>query len=141
MEPVTLTLGAIAAGLVAKAAERAGDRAVEGGENVLRRLVSRVRERFGDDEPAARALALVERTPDDGASVKALAARIAEHATVDPDFRRDLDALVQRAGAEGIDVDAVRQIASGDGNVQIAGLSESQVGVSYGTPPPDRRTG
>lgn len=140
MEPVSLTLGAIAAGLVAKAGERASERAVDGGEHAVRRLVGRLRKRFSEDAPAARALALVEQAPDDEASVGQLAAYIAQHATVDPGFRCDVEALVGQARAEGVAVDAVQQTASGEGNVQIAGLSESHVSVSYGTPPPGHRT-
>src|SRR3954465_8236788 len=66
VEPVSLTLGAIVAGLVAKAAERASERAVEGGEGVLGRLVAALRARFSGvaDAPAGEALARVQEVPD-----------------------------------------------------------------------------
>jgi hypothetical protein len=58
VEPVWLTLGAIAASLVAKAADKTADRAVEGGAGVRRgRLVGWLRDRFSKDEDEARATA------------------------------------------------------------------------------------
>ena len=139
MEPVSLTLGAIVAGLVAKAGERASERAVDGSEDAVRRLVGRLRQRFSDDAPAAGALALVEQEPDGTSSIAHLAAHVDQHAA-DPGFRRELEALVAQARAKGAAVDAVQQTASGGRNVQIAEVAGSQVSVSYGTPLPDHPT-
>jgi hypothetical protein len=134
MEP--LTLGVIVAALVAKAGERATERAVDGGEGVLRRLVARLRVRFSGDEAAAGALALVERVPDSTSLVGELAAWIDRYATADQGFRSELESLVSEARSEGVNVNVIEQSASGDRNVQVAGLSDSQVSVSYGSPLP-----
>lgn len=46
VEPVSFTLGAVAAALVAEAMNKTAEQAVEGGAGVLRRLVAWLRKRF-----------------------------------------------------------------------------------------------
>jgi hypothetical protein len=142
VEPVSLSLGAIVAALVAKGVERAADDAVEGGEGMLRRLVAALRERFAGagDEPAREALTRVQDAPDSPSRVKALAAVIDQRARDDLELRGELEALVAQARGGGVNVEKISQAAWGDQNVQAAGLVDSEVNVSYGSPPP-RRSG
>lgn len=138
VEPVSLTLGAIVAALVARAAERAADDAVEGGESVLRRLVAALRARFSGaaDRAAGDALARVQEVPDSPSRVRALGAVIDERVEGDAGLRSELEALVAQARGAGVDVERISQVAWGDQNVQAAGLVDSEVNVSYGSPPP-----
>ena len=138
VEPVPLSLGAIVATLVAKAAERAGDDAVEGGEHVLRRMVAALRARFSGagDEPAGAALERVQEVPDSPSRVATLAAVIDERAQRDAQLRSELEALVAQARGSGVDVGAISQTVFGDQNVQTAGMVDSQVNVTYGPAEP-----
>ena len=140
MDPVSLTLGGVVAGLVAKAVDATGDRLVGGAVAVVGRLVSRLRARFGDvsDEAGAAALAGVEEVPDSPSRVGVLAEAV-DRLAADPGFRAELEALVSDARDAGVDVGAITQTAWGDRNVQIGGVSDSQIDVNYGTSPsPDR---
>lgn len=102
MEPVSMTLGAIAAAVLAKAQERAADRTIDGGESVVRRLASWLRASFADsdDEAANHALGLVERVPGSPSSVDALAVVLDNRAAGDAEFRGRLAALVDEARSD-----------------------------------------
>jgi hypothetical protein len=138
MEPVSLTLGAIAALLVAKAEDKVAERAVQDGAGVLRRLVGWLRDRFtGDkDEAGARALARVEDAPDSPARIRELADVLDQRAGTDAEFRAALEALVAEARSAGVNVGSITQTAQGDQNVQSAGLVGSDIRVTYGQSPP-----
>jgi len=60
---------------------------------------------------------------------------IAALAQRDEEFRTELERLIGDARQAGIKVD-ISQTAIGDQNVQAAGLVDSEVHVSYGSPPP-----
>jgi hypothetical protein len=95
VEPVSVTLGAIAAAVFAKAQDRVAQGAVEGGEGVARRLAAWLRARFSDDEVGRAALARVERAPSDRSEMDALADVIDGCAQDDTDtFRAELVELV-----------------------------------------------
>jgi hypothetical protein len=130
VEPVTL--GVIVAALIAKTAERATDRTVEGGESALRRLAGALRERFSGakDDEAQRALELVEAAPDSARSREALATVIDDRAVRDPALRSELEELVAQARAAGVDIRVI-----GDQNVIATDVVASQIHVSYGRPP------
>ena len=66
VEPVSLTLGAIAAALVAKATEKTAEAAVDGGAGALSGIVAWLRKRFSgpEDNQGATALARIEDAPD-----------------------------------------------------------------------------
>ncbi len=140
VEPVSLTLGAVAAALVAKAVDRAEDTAVDDGAGVLGRVVGLLRERFSGrgDEPGSTALGRVEDAPDSPARVRELAVAVDQAVAADPVLRSGLEALVSEARRAGIDVESISQTAWGNQNVQTAGLVNSEVNVSYGSPPPAR---
>lgn len=137
MEPVSLTLGAIAAALVAKATDKATERAVEGGEGALARLVGWLRRRFSDDDQhddAHTALTRLEEVPDSPSRLQALAGVIDGRAEADPGFRAELEALVKQAHAAGMDVGTIVQTAWGDQNVQIGGVQGSSITVTQQPP-------
>jgi hypothetical protein len=124
MEPVSLTVGAIAAALIAKLIDRTADATVTKGETVLRRLLESVRAHFlaGGDSEALDTLELVERAPDSQRQLSELARAIDRHAT-DEAFRGELENLIEQAKASGVTVKQTSQVAHGDGNVQIADIS------------------
>src|SRR4051812_113523 len=128
VEPVSLSLGAIVAALVAKAVGRAADDAVEGCESMLRRLVAALRERFAGagDEPAREALTRVQEAPDSPSRVEALAREIDQRAQTDRELRSELEALVAQARRGGVNVEQISQSAWGDQNAQAAGLVDSE---------------
>gem|GEM_PF-6129079 len=58
-------------------------------------------------------------------------------AEADPEFKSQLQRLVDDAKQQkGLQVGSITQSASGDKNVQNAGIQGSSINVSYGTPPP-----
>jgi len=136
VEPVTV--GVIAAALVAKALDRAEDDAVDAGEGALRRLIAFLRHRFSHDVEAATstALARVEDAPDNLSQVQELAAAIDRVAELDPAFRSALEGLIAEGRRSGVDVGTIVQTAKGHQNVQIAGVADSEVHMSFGQPPP-----
>jgi hypothetical protein len=141
-DPVSLTLGGVVAGLVAKAVDSAGDRVVAGAAGVLGRLVDRVRARFRerDDASGMQALERVVDAPDSPSRLTALAAAVDGQA-VDDGFRAELEVLIAETQRSGVDVASVVQTAWGNQNVQIGGVTGSEIQVTYGSPqvpPPDR---
>jgi hypothetical protein len=138
MEPVTL--GVIAAALVAKALSRAEGKALDEGEAALGRGVGALRRRFSgaNDREGTKALELVELAPDSPKLVGELANLLDERAAGHPDFRGALEALVKDARAAGVDVNAVRQGATGEQIVQTAQVEGSQITVNFGTEPGGR---
>ena len=143
VDPVSL--GAITTGLIVKAVDRAEDDALDAGSGALRRLLGFLRDRFSHDvdAPASTALARVEDAPDSPSRRQELAAAIAALAQRDEEFHTELERLIGEARQAGIEVGS-SQTATGDQNVQAAGLIDSEVHVSYGSPPPappDHSTG
>ncbi len=140
VEPVSLTLGTIAAALVTKATEEAAGRAVKSGAGALTSLVNWLRRRFSgaDEQQGVTALARVEEVPDSPSRLKELAEVLDRWAEADPEFHSELRSLVERAQASGVDVGSIAQTAWGDQNVQSAGVVSSEITVTYGQPPPAR---
>lgn len=135
MDPVTL--GAIVAALAARAADDGADKAVDQAGAALGRLVGWLRQRLTDDgdEAGAAALARVEEIPDSPSRVAVLAALVDQRAHDAKGFRNELERLVTEVKSAGVDVGSTDQKAIGDQNVQIAGVADSTVQVSYGTSP------
>jgi hypothetical protein len=138
VEPVSLTVGAVVAALVMKAAEKGGEELAEGASSVLGRVVGWLRARFSrtGDAEASAALAKVEEVPDSPSRVKALATVLDSRAEADPEFRAGLERFVDEAKAGGVEVKSITQTAFGDQNVQVADVQDSSVNVSYGGTPP-----
>jgi hypothetical protein len=138
MEPISLTVAAIVAAVAARAQDDVVDAVVEGGEGVLRRVVTRVRERFSGtaDADGTKALALVEEVPDSKRAVQLLAAAVDRHVVNEPAFANALEELAERARAGGVDVDSIILVALGDQAVQIAGVHSSTITVTHAAPAP-----
>ena len=102
MEPISMTLGAIAAAAFAKAQERAVGGVVDAGEGVLHRLVGWVRARLAGDGVAAGALERVQDAPDSPARVAALAALIDERAADDRVFADELTRLIEQVRGDAV---------------------------------------
>src|SRR5437870_8319925 len=142
MNPVTLTLGGVAAGLIAKAVDRTGDKTADAGWSVVGRLVGNIRRHFrehGDDADRA-AMARVEDPPASSKHLEVLAAAIDRHAGNEPELGAELQGLVDEAAKSNLDVGSMVQSAWGDHNVLIAGASGSTITIT-GSPPPIRRGG
>lgn len=137
VEPVSLTLGAIAAALVAKAADKTAEGAVEGAADALGRLVAWLRERFsGTEEPeGTTALVRVEEVPDSPSRLRDLADALDRRASIDEAFQFELKSFVDEAKAGGVDVGSIVQTAWGGQNVQNAGNVDSEINVTYGQSP------
>jgi hypothetical protein len=142
MEPVSLTLGAIVAVLVAKAEDKAAESGVDAAAGVVRRLAGWLRDRFSrdKDEAGASALARVADAPDSPSRIRELADVVDRRAESDSDFRTALETLVAEARSAGAEVGPITQTSWGNQNVQSAGVTDSEIHVSYGSPtsPPDR---
>jgi hypothetical protein len=137
MDPVTLTLGGVAAALIAKAVDKTGDKTADAGWAVIGRLVGRIRRHFREHGDAAdrAALARVEDPPASAKHLETLAAAIDRHAGSDPNLGAELQGLVDEAGKAGVDVGSIVQSAWGDHNIQIAGVSGSTISINPSPPP------
>ncbi len=131
---IELTLGALAAALVAKAVDRAQDKAVDQAQGVLGRLVELVRGRLSSSHEGGGSTALenVEEVADSPSRIEALARLLDEQADEEPGFRDELKALVEEARGAGVDVKSVVQVAYGDQSPQFANVSDSEINISYG---------
>lgn len=136
MEPITL--GVIVAALVAKALDRAEDEAVDRGVGIVQHAVDSLRGRFSQDgdQEAEQALERLTNVPDSPRLMRSFADLLDERAGRSPDLRVELEQLVEDAKSAGVDIGAITQTAVGDGNVQIAGVNNSQVDV--GRPRPSK---
>ena len=136
MEPVPLTIGAVVAALVLKAAEKSGEQATETAWAAVGKLVERVRRRFseGGDAQAVAALARVQDPPAGPSQLAALAAAVDRHAGEDADFATELQRLVRESESAGVKVQQVTQTAWGSQVSQIQDVSGSTVNVTFGKP-------
>lgn len=128
---IELALGAAAAALFVKALDRAGEKAVDQGEGVLRRLAELVRDRLSGDEEGSKALVRVEDVPDSPSRVEALAQLLNEWTKDDQEFRQELEAMVEEAKGSGIDVGSIAQATYG-AQSPVFGVVTGEVNVSYG---------
>ncbi len=138
MEPVSMTVGAVVAAFIVKAAEKTGEEAATGGWSVAGQLLERLRSHFrqrGDTE-AAGALARVEDPPVGERHLKALAEVIDRDASHDPQFAEELRRLIKEAEAGGVKLQQVTQSAWGEQIVQNQDISHSTVTVTFNKPQP-----
>ena len=139
VDPVTLSIGALAVAFVVKAVDKAGENVGEGLPATVGKIRDWLREQFSrkNEEASATALALVEAAPDSPSSLQALAGLIDCQAETDSVFKTELQELIAQAQTSGVDMDPVSQIAQGIDIVQIAHTKNSTVTVTQGgTPPP-----
>ncbi|TFB94828.1 MULTISPECIES: hypothetical protein [unclassified Cryobacterium] len=140
VDPVTL--GVVAAALVVKAAEKVGEKAVDGAANALEKMVVWLRKRFEGDKDAEAALKGVEEVPDSPSRAGALATVINQRADADEAFKSELAAWVKETKAAGVKTGDVSLIADhATGVVQNANVSDSTITVSYGNLPETGRRG
>ena len=130
MDPVTLTLGGIAAALVAKAAKAVGEGVAEGVSTALGKVVDLVRSRFAGDAPAEQSLAMVEQVQDSATLLTSLAEAIDRHASADAEFKKQLERAIEGTTDAGLDVGDVTQSVWGNANVQIANVTGSTITIS-----------
>ncbi len=133
MDPVSVSVGALAAALLAKAAERAGEQAVDAGAEALARFAAWLRRRLSG-RPEEKALEQVEEVPDSPKRVQALGEALDRHAAQDSGFAQELQAQIEQTRSAGVDVRSIAQNIVGDRNVQVADV-QGTVHVSYGDPP------
>ena len=139
VEPVSLTVGALVATLLTKAAEKSGENLIAAGKAAVGRLVGWLKDRFTQtgDEEESQALTWAEGAPDSPSRMRDLASVVDRRAATDPEFKSQLQQLVDDAQQQrGLQVGSITQSASGNQNVQTAGNQDTSVSVSYGTPPP-----
>ncbi len=131
MDPVTLSV--VVAALAAKVLDRAEDAAINEAGSALGRLLKAVRAKLSGGSPEdMAALAAVEAAPDSPKKIDGLAKALQRQATGDEAFLGELERLVGEVKAAGIDVESIVQSAVGDGNVQVAGVSGSNISIKTG---------
>lgn len=120
MDPESVSLGIVVAGLVAGVVDDAGQRLAVNAADLAGRLVERLRVSFDDvdDAEGARALARVEDAPDSPARLQALAEAI-DRLAVDASVRAELEAVVNEASLAGVDSPLVWQTVQGDRNIIV----------------------
>lgn len=133
MEPVSLSVGVIAAALLSKAAERTGEQVADAGAGALSRFTAWLRKRVSG-HPAETALERVQDAPDSPARVRALGEALDQHALESPNFAAELKAQIEQARAAGVEVKSIAQSVVGNQNVQVADV-QGAVTVTYGDPP------
>jgi hypothetical protein len=133
---VSLTVGAVVAALVLKAADKTGEQVAAGGLAAIGKLLERVRGRFRDrgDVSAESALARVQDPPAGPSQLAALAAAVDRHAGEDTAFAEELCRLVHEGESAGVDVQHVVQVAWGEQIVQNQDISHSTINVTFGQP-------
>jgi|GEM_PF-2832650 len=135
IDPVSLTLGGIVAGLVWKMVDTTGEAVAQGAIGAVTGLVERVREHLRGDPEGEAAMERVEDPPAAPAHLKALAESIDRHTFNDPGFARELEDLVAQARQGGANVESVVQSAWGNDNIQVANTSGSTITINR----PDQR--
>ena len=130
MDLESISLGMMAAPLIAKATERASEKVVDTASQGLATFTGWLRQRL-HGHPSATALAHVVEVPDSASLVRALADALDERAAADPGFAAELREHVEQARAAGVQVTSISQSAVGDANVQAANVQGS-VSVTYG---------
>jgi hypothetical protein len=130
VEPVSV--GVIVAALLAKALSRAEDGVIDSGVEVARKAIEALRERFsrvGDTE-AGLALDGLAETPDSERREKALATLLEERAGESAELRDELKTIIEQAEGAGMVIGSIEQVAEGDGNMQVGGISQSQININ-----------
>ena len=133
VEPVSMTVGVLAAAMLAKAAERTGEQAADAGAGALTRFVGWLRGRVAGKPAQALALEKVAEVPDSPSRVRALADALDALAESEPAFAQELRARIEQAKSGGVEVRSIAQNAVGDHIVQVAD-SQGSVSVNCGLP-------
>jgi hypothetical protein len=132
VEPVSV--GIVVAALIAKALDRAEDGIVDEAVRAANNAVGALRRLFAGDLEVERALESVVEVPDSGKKERALAAVLAERAERSDQLRAELQAVAGQLGAAGVRIGDIEQVSEGDGNVQNAGILNSQIDIRQNAP-------
>ena len=129
VEPISV--GVIVAALLAKALNRAEDGVIDSGVEVARKAIEALRQRFSrdGDAEAEQALDGLAETPDSERREEALATLLEERAARSTDLHEELKAIIEQAEDAGMVIGSIEQVAEGDGNVQLGGISSSQINI------------
>jgi hypothetical protein len=130
VEPISV--GVVVAALLAKALNRAEDGVVDGGFEVAQKAIERLRQRFsreGDTE-AAKALENLVDVPGGEGREKSLAALLEERAARSTELGNELKAIIEQGEEAGMAIGSIEQVAEGDGNSQVGGISNSEININ-----------
>lgn len=132
MDPLSLTLGGLVAGLIAHAFDSAGGELGSAAAGLASGFVDRLQAHFKsvDDDEAVAVLTRVVDPPVGPAQLEKLAGVLDTYAEQDLGFGRDLEALVRESEAAGLDIGAVSQVAWGNNNLQITGVTRSSINLN-----------
>lgn len=110
-----MNLGAASAALVARNAENMTQGTSGDETGVVNGLVGWLRRLVAADDPEVGGVALgrVEEAPDSHVRLHELAEVLNRRATADAGFRSDLEALINQARVEGVDISSITQLAWG----------------------------
>lgn len=138
VEPVSLTLGAFAVALSSKAAERAGEQAVEGIIVGGKAMVGRLRKLFADNEDAS-ANKMLAKIEEGGAGQETLdvLAEIVDDAIADDEagvLRNEIEAILAEADQAGYRrptslSQVVNTTVVGDRNTTVSGVQGSDITI------------
>lgn len=125
VEPISI--GVVVAALMAKALNRAEDGVIDGAVQAAQKAVQALRQRFATDAEAEKALEGVVEAPDSEKRQQALAKVLEIRAEESESLRGELRAVAEQIEAAGVTIGPINQTAIGDGNVQNAGVVNSQI--------------
>jgi len=136
VEPVSLTVGAVVAALVTKAAEKGGENLADAARAAVGRLIGWLRDRFGrdGDQTGVHALDAAEKYGGPVAGQE-LADAVNDKAATDAGFKSEVERLVAQAEQQGVDVKTITQNAWGNQIAQIADVKNSTITTNIGGQP------
>lgn len=110
-----MNLGAVAAALVATDAGNKARRAIGDDQRVLEHLVGWLRRLVAADDPVAgiAALARLEEAPESHIRLHEFGRVLERRARFDGVFRVDLEALIDQARSDGVDIESITQVIWG----------------------------
>ena len=136
VEPVSLTVGAVVAAMVTKAAEKGGENLADAAKAAVGRLVGWLRDRFGrdGDRSGVQALDAAEKYGGPVAGQE-LADAVDGKAATDAGFKAEVEQQVAEAEQQGVDVKTITQNAWGNQIAQIADVTGSTITTTIGGQP------
>ncbi len=137
VEPVSV--GMIVAALLAKALNRAEDGVVDSGVQVARKALEALRQRFSreGDAEAEQALESLAEVPDSKRREEVLAVLLEDRAARSTELRDELKTIIEQGEGAGMVIGSIEQVAEGEGNLQLGGVSSSEININQGRLPRD----
>jgi hypothetical protein len=111
---------------------RAEDGVVDGGAQFARKVLEALRRRFSreGDLEVGQALDGLAEAPDSERREKALAALLEDRAAHSTELRDELKTIIEEGEGAGLVIGSIEQVAEGDGNLQLGGISNSKISVN-----------